>query len=149
MTIRIRKSDEHFDEIASLDMMCFTTDEATPVELTDHSECWVALDGDEVVGYLVAYAANAELAPVAGCVHYVDRYGVASTHAGKGIGKRLLRAWLRWAHEWPGFAWTYTVARNAQSINALFGAGFRAWDPDVLPSGETHDRRYCVWRKEL
>jgi RimJ/RimL family protein N-acetyltransferase len=77
----------------------------------------------------------------------VDRYGVAPSHAGSGIGKRLLRAWLRWAKN--GFAWTYTVADNARSINALINVGFRAWDTDVLPGGKPRDYKYCLWRKPL
>jgi len=135
--IRIVKSDDHDEEIAALDLVCFTKQEAYPVEMPSSAECWVALDKDEVVGYLVAHVGVHEGSEC----HYVDRYGVAPSYAGSGIGKRLLRAWLRWAKQ--GFAWTYTVADNARSINALINVGFRAWDTDVLrvsPPG-TNPRR--------
>lgn len=140
----IIKSDDYDEEIKALDLQCFTPKEAFPVELPPSAECWVALSKDEVVGYLVAHSYEG--------IHYVDRYGVSQTHAGKGLGKRLLRAWLRWARKDPTpnkYAWTYTVAKNAQSINALVGVGFRAWRPAKTPGGDIPLPLYCIWRKDL
>lgn len=134
--IRIVRTDEHDDEIAACDRQCFTADEAYPVELIPSAECWVALDGDEVVGYAVAHVIQG--------AGYLDRYGVLPSHAGQGVGKRLVRAWLRWARrEGCPHAWTYTVESNAQSINALIGCGLRAWRPEWARPG------YCVWRVAL
>jgi GNAT superfamily N-acetyltransferase len=134
--IRILHTEDHDDEIAALDRLCFADGSAYPVELVASAECWVALDGDEVVGYAVAHAQCGAA--------YLDRYGVAPSHAGQGIGKRLLRTWLAWGRRARlGYAWTYTVESNAQSINALVGVGLRAWRPEWARPG------YCVWRREL
>lgn len=156
--IRIVKSDDHVDDIIELDGQCFDPDDAPPVQVPAHAECWVALDGDDVVGYLVAHITPRGVPsfgparPTPRLAHYVDRYGVAQSHAGRGIGKRLLRAWLRWASRSRmdgDFAWTYTSADNAQSINALSACGFKAWRPSVLP-GTTIPPKYgwCIWRKD-
>lgn len=141
--IRIVNTASHDDEIAALDLACFTPEEAHPVELTPECECWVALDGDSVVGYAVAHLSVGST--------YLDRYGVASTHAGRGIGKRLLRAWLAWSRrERAAYAWTYTHSHNASSINALIGVGFKAWAPGTFGgAGEPASPRHCQWRKGL
>lgn len=134
--IVIRHTEDHDDEIAALDAACFTRAEAYPVQVLAVSECWVALDGDEAVGYAVA---DLRLGGA-----YLDRYGVLPSHAGQGIGKRLIRAWLAWGRRsGAAYAWTYTVEANAQSINALIGCGFRAWRPEWAQGG------YCVWRRPL
>lgn len=134
--IRIIHTEDHDDEIAACDRVCFADGSAYPVELVPSAECWVALDGDEVVGYAVAHALSGAA--------YLDRYGVLPTHAGRGLGKRLLHTWLRWGRrERLGYAWTYTLDSNAQSINALIACGLRAWRPDWARPG------YCVWRRPL
>lgn len=136
MRVRLRHTEEHDDEIAALDAACFTREEAFPVVVTAGSDCWVALDGDEAIGYAVA---DTRLGGA-----YLDRYGVLPAYAGRGIGKRLLRAWLAQARRARlSYAWTYTVPSNASSINALVGCGFRAWRPEWASPG------YCVWRREL
>lgn len=134
--IRIVHTSDHDDEIAALDAACFTREEAYPVSIIAASECWVALDGDDAIGYAVAETRDGAA--------YLDRYGVLPSHAGRGIGKRLVRAWLRWARRnGADYAWTYTVEANAQSINALVGCGFRAWRPEWARHG------YCVWRLDF
>jgi ribosomal protein S18 acetylase RimI-like enzyme len=134
--MRIRRSHEHDDEIQELDRDLFPVEYAPPLQIPASADTWVAIDGDHVVGYLVAHGA------------YLDRYGVHPTLAGRGIGRRLLRAWLRSLG--GGEAWTYTSADNAQSINALIRAGFRAWRPALLPAPWSRAPEYgwCIWLRE-
>lgn len=139
--IRIIRTDSHDDEILAMDAVCFPDPVAdTRLVLWPQCECWVALDGDEPVGYAVAYLRDG--------ASYLDRYGVLPEHGGEGIGKRLLRAWLRWSkREGAEFAWTYTYARNGRSGNALISAGLRLWETPVHPGTTTPaSERHCHWR---
>lgn len=144
--IRIRRTHDHDDEIQDLDRALFSPKDAPALQIPPTADTWVALDGEEVVGYLVAHAGDRG-------VHYLDRYGVHPDAAGQGIGQRLLRAWLRVVDRFqePGsaFAWTYTSADNAQSINALFRAGFKAWRPEVLPTpwNRRPEHGWNIWRR--
>jgi len=147
----IRSDGEHDEEIQALDALCFRPQDAEPVGLDGDRDVWVALDGDTVVGYLVAQAVTEGVI----CRHYLDRYGVHPDHAGQGIGKRLCRAWLRHAHRRPGWAWTYTYSHNAQSANALIHMGFRAWQTTKVPAtigdpgGYAPMERFCMWRRVI
>ena len=159
--MRIIRSDDYAEEIQALDALCFRPQDAEPVGLDGDRDVWVALDGDTVVGYLVAQAhqagpdRHADGSARAYTRHYLDRYGVHPEHAGRGIGKRLCRAWLRHAAKRPGWAWTYTYSHNAQSANALIHMGFRAWQtrqvPATLgdPGGYAPMERFCMWRRVI
>lgn len=140
--IKVCRTEDFDDEIAALDRQCFTKREAFAVNInTDMGAVrWIALDGDVPIGYAVAYPQPSRKDPGT----YLDRYGVLPEYAGKGLGKRLLRAWLKAARkDGAKCAWTYTVASNAASINALVSCHFRAWRPAW---GEDC---YCIWRRAL
>lgn len=143
MTIRIAHTVEHDDEIAALDAECFADGTAPPVAISADADCWVALHGQTIVGYLVG-----EPTAVGG---YLSRYGVAGAHSGQGIGQRLVRAWLRsLSAQGVTWAWTYTHAHNAASINALVACGFKSWAPGTFPvTGEPQSEKFCLWRRAL
>lgn len=135
---RILRTDDWDEDIEALDRACFLASEAIRVDVKPEAARWIALAGDIPIGYAVAYAQ-----PEHGG-SYLDRYGVLEEYSGRGLGKRLIRAWLGWARRGgAAFAWTYTVPKNAASINALCGCGFRAWRP------AWGDASYCIWRREL
>lgn len=143
--IRIRYTDDHDDEILALDALLFPDPVLDdPLRIEPSAECWAAFDRDVLVGYAVAY-----LEPDG--THYLDRYGVAPEYAGHGLGRRLLRRWVTEARDAGApCAWTYTHSHNAASINALTGAGFRAWAPGIYPrTGAPASERHCLWRRVL
>lgn len=138
--MRVTRTHEHDDEIMDLDRALFPPSDAPPLQIPAFADTWVALDAGEVGGYLVAQERDG--------VNYLDRYGVHPDHDGRGVGRRLLRAWLRSAR--PGYAWTYTSADNAPSINALIRVGFRAWRPTELPQpwNRPPEHGWNIWRRE-
>lgn len=137
MTVRILRTEDYDEDIERLDRECFRPSEAYRVVIGAGAQRWVALEGEDAIGYAVAYEGGNGYS-------YLDRYGVAPAHGGRGLGKRLLRAWLGAARRSHcRYAWTYTVPANASSINALIAAGFRAWRP------EWGLREYCIWRRRV
>ncbi|MET8849702.1 GNAT family N-acetyltransferase [Amycolatopsis sp. NPDC004625] len=60
----------------------------------DPEGCWVATDGDEIVGFAISQNR--------GRVWYLATYGVLPSHQGQGIGKRLIDATLAHAGDRAG-----------------------------------------------
>lgn len=60
----------------------------------DPEGCWVAADGDEIVGFAISQNR--------GRVWYLATYGVLPSHQGQGIGKRLIDATLAHAGDRAG-----------------------------------------------
>jgi GNAT superfamily N-acetyltransferase len=147
--IRIRPTDDEA-EIGDFDRECFDPTENGPIHFDLSPDMWLASDGEERLGYAVA----TEYPP--GALMF-ERYGVAETHRGRGLGRRLTRHVARWAarNRWHS-VWTYTHPTNAVSGNVLAACGFKMWRPAPAffgyrvgsPEAEAMSR-YVYWRRDL
>ena len=83
--------------------------------------CWIAAEGDEIVGYLL-------IDQVDGNAH-IEQVSVAPDHQGRGVGRRLVDAAERWAHERGAPAVTLTTFTDVPWNRALYEhLGFRVMD---------------------
>lgn len=139
--IRIRHTDEHDDEIAALDAACFPRDEgyqpSPPID-ADGMEAWVALAGDDVVGFALLQRRDAGW--------YMMRVGVAPEWRARGIQRRLTAARMRWARR-HGAGWveTWTDHYEWRSMRSLIRAGFLPVRPEYQYAGDD----VVYWRRDL
>lgn len=127
----LRRADEgDWPELDELDRECFPED--TPHDFSRDSVVYVARNPFGPIAYGCARESRWMPSAV-----YLSRAGVAETHRGMGLQKRLIRARVRWAAGRPVF--TYTLG-NAPSSNALIACGFRVWDAPF-----TYSRPNEVW----
>jgi RimJ/RimL family protein N-acetyltransferase len=122
--MKLRREQNH-DLIVALDAVCFPADERVKPE---ESSWWVVCDE----GATVAYAGLRPCRePFNRGLAFLSRAGVLSSHRGRGLQKRMIRARLREArrlgmHE----VVTYCVPENLASANSLIACGFRLYRPE-------------------
>lgn len=139
MAIVIRRArPSEFAEIIELDRVCFGEELQEPVGL---AAWWVALERDQVVGYAAARPSSRWADVV-----YLLRVGVARSHRGRGLQKRLLKVREAWGRRW-GAVWAYTDTAfdNVASTNSLISAGYRAF----IPRNPWKVPHATYWRKRL
>lgn len=108
-------------ELMRLQALCLPGDVPANV---DEGWWWIAYDGDEAVGFAAMVPSAKWLR-----VGYLNRAGVAPSHRGRGLQKRLIR--VRVAHARRlGYDWLVTdTTDNLPSANSLIAAGFRLFKP--------------------
>jgi mycothiol synthase len=100
---------------------------------------WLALDGDEVAGYLLTYFFAAETAATGVREAYVGQLGVRSDWRRRGIGRLLLATALA-SYRAAGYgraALTVDTQHPTGALGLYTRAGFVATD------------RWAVWSKPL
>ena len=128
--------------ITDLDADLFPDDDPILLEHIEDSWWWFALDGATPVAYAAFsdgkhHGYQAQRA-------FMSRVGVAPTHRGHGLQRRLLSVRERAAAK-AGFtrAVSYTSYSNVVSSNNLARSGYRLW----VPKGASG--KYLHWYKEL
>ena len=102
---------------------------------------WVAFDADQPV----AFAGSRPSGWYTNAV-YLSIAGVAKTHRGLGLQKRLIRKRVAHARSIGArFAMSETLNDNAPSMNNLIACGFRAFEPRVKWGNDSA----VYWRKAL
>lgn len=137
--IRIKRADQvrHWHDIARLQAETLPTDRPCS---TESGHWWLAHEGDLAVGFagIVQSVRWAD-------AMYLCRAGVAESHRGRGIQKRLIAVRERYARA-EGKRWIVTdTTSNPQSGNSLIGRGFRLFNP-TTPWGP---KSALYWRKKL
>lgn len=137
--ISIRRVDgpANADDIYRLQSICLPDDTPAVVEKGDW---WLAYDGDETVGFACLCKSASKINH-----GYLARAGVAPSHRGLGLQKRLIRVRLARARAlgWDGVV---TDTRdNPPSANSLIACGFRCYEP-ALPYGASNT---TYWRVTL
>ena len=90
-------------------------------------ECWVVLDGTEIVAF-GSLQPSIRFADVV----YLNSAGVCEKYRGLGLQRRLIRVRLAWARRnKKHFAVTDTVPENAPSSRNLVRCGFLPYTPEV------------------
>jgi GNAT superfamily N-acetyltransferase len=121
--ILIRRVDgpANADDIYRLQALCLPEDTPAVVE---KGEWWLAYDGEDAIGF--ACLARSQSKPNHG---YLARAGVAPSHRGLGLQKRLIRVRLARAkaHGWDGCV--SDTRDNPASANSLIACGFRCYEP--------------------
>jgi GNAT superfamily N-acetyltransferase len=108
---------------------------------SEDTEFWIAYEGATVVGY-----AGMRCPPQWPGVAFLSRAGVAETHRGRGLQKRLIRARVARARRLGATdVVTYTSTDNAPSANSLIACGFKIYDPEYAYVGSS----FVYWRKTL
>lgn len=99
--------------------------------ITEGADWWLAFDGSKAVGFC-GMRPSVEWSNTA----YMCAAGVAESHQGQGLQKRLIKVRLQRAamlgHDW---VITYTLKDNYPSINNLLACGFRSYEPKRLWAG--------------
>lgn len=80
--------------------------------------CWIAKSGATVVGFLALFMDERGL--------FISRVAVVKSMQGEGLGRRLVRYAIRHGYK-CGYsnAYTYTIAKNYESMCMLLKCGFR------------------------
>ncbi len=120
MTIRITQLDD-LEDARELHALAFPED-LWPGD--DHTY-WVARDGKTLLGM-----ASAVHRPDEKYV-YLSRCAVVQSAQGRGVGRRLIRARVKWAvAEGAAEAITYVSLKNYPSLLNLLKCGFQLYEPD-------------------
>lgn len=85
-------------------------------------QAWLALDGDRVAGFVVAFATHGLLGPS----WEIDLLAVHPDATGRGLATRLIRAAATHGARLAGRARAVVAAENQRSARAFLRAGFRA-----------------------
>jgi len=141
MTIRIRRANTsnpvHLDAIVALHRECFAH---LDLELFKTGTWWLAYDGAAPVGFC-GLARSKRWSNVG----YLSRAGVAESHRGRGLQKRLIK--VRCVHA-KRLGWVSVITdttKNPPSTNSLISCGFRMYAP-ARPWGS---RTTSYWKKDL
>jgi len=121
ISIRRVNGPAHSDDIYRLQALCLPLDTPAVVE---EGEWWLAYDGDDAVAFACLCKSKSK------ANHgYLARAGVAPSHRGHGLQKRLIRVRLARAKAlgWDGVVTDTT--HNPASSNSLIGCGFRCYEP--------------------
>ncbi len=139
--IKIRKA--RASEFATVKTLCddLLLDTADRSVWSNHCECWIAVDNGDIVAF-------GSLKPSVQYrdVVYFNSAGVAESHRGLGLQRKLIRARLAWARkQGKHFAITDTVPENAPSARNLIACGFRPYSPKIPWKGSGA----CYWSRKL
>lgn len=133
------KSPKALDDLKRLHLECFRAAEMGPMLFTE-GNWWLAYDEGVAVAFCGMHR-SVRWSDVA----YLSRSGIAVSHRGKGLQRRLIRTRIALAKR-AGANWAITdTRRNPASANSLIACGFRMYEPTVPWSFKDA----CYWRKEL
>lgn len=127
----------HFADIDRLQRAVLPGDEPHP---TDTGVWWLVYDGDKAVAFAGMVPSKRWALTM-----YLCRAGVAESHRGQGLQKRLIGVRER-AAKALGVRWLITdTTANPASSNSLIARGFRLYEPSA-PWGP---KAALYWRKKL
>jgi GNAT superfamily N-acetyltransferase len=135
---RVDPADDHIEEtIVELHKLCLPADTVYP---PGDSFWWIGYDEDVPVCFAGLTASQQEVKG-----GYLCRAGVAPSHRGLGLQRRLIRVRERYART---LGWNVLVTDtycNPQSANNLIACGYRLYSPVYTWSFTGA----CYWRKRI
>ena len=121
-----RLSGQQFREVG---LPQIANDEPMSVDELDRyiaaGRCWIAAEGDEIVGYLLVDEVDGN--------SHIEQVSVVPEYQGRGIGRRLIGAVEEWAHARGVSALTLTTFTDVPWNRALYEhLGFRVMDEQEI-----------------
>lgn len=123
--MRLRRTDD-ISQILILHAKCFPGDDIEPADAH-----WILWDEGKAVGFCSGACLQKENGS------FLSRVGVVQGYQGKGLQRRLVRAYLAWSKkQGHKFSVTYTLFSNWKSIVNLLKCGYTFYAPACNWAGE-------------